>query len=90
MTNIVVIRYIITGDVYNEIKYNNFADLHNKLKLMIIKYDTDILMTLLINNKILNNFDIIDTSILSTLNENNGILIIFTNKNLKIQAKCLN
>ena len=45
MTHIVVIRYIITGDVYNEIKYNNFADLHNKLKLMIIKYDTDILMT---------------------------------------------
>ena len=87
MTNIAVIRYMISGEVFDEIKYDDINDLCHELKLMIIKHDTDILMTLLIDDKILNDFDVIDTSILSLLNEDNCIMVIFSDKKL---LYCLN
>ena len=78
MSNIVFIYYI-SGDIFQEIKYNNFDELHDKLKLLI-NNDSDILIQLLINHEILNNFDIIDVFILSKLNEYNCISIIFSDK----------
>ena len=80
MSNSVSIYYM-SGNIFQEIKYNNFDELHDKLKLLI-NNDSDILTQLLINNDILNNFDNIDMSILSKLNEHNSISIIFNNKNL--------
>ena len=80
MSNIVYIRYMISGNIFQEIKYNNFNDLCDKLKLMIIHYDSDLLMQLLINDNILNNFDVINTLALLNLNKNNYISVIFSNK----------
>ena len=79
MTNIVFICYM-SGNVFNEIKYNDFDELYDKLKLMIIQNDTDILMKLLINDEILNEFDIIDISILSKLNKHTCITVILSDK----------
>ena len=59
--NTVYICYI-SSIVFQEIKYNSFYDLKRQLKLLIIYHDSDIFITLLINNNILsrlNNYDII-------------------------------
>ena len=79
MINIVFIRYI-SGNIYQEIQYNDFNELYDKLKLIIIKYDSDVLIQLLIDDEIVNNFNIIDTVVLSKLNEYNYISIILSNK----------
>ena len=80
MIKIVYIYYMISGNIYQEIEYNDFNDLKNKLKLLIYRYDSDILIQLFINENILNNFDIINNSVLSKLNDNYDISIIFNNK----------
>ena len=77
MTYIVRICNILTGNLYQEIQYDNLDDLHDKLKLLIKQQDPNILMRLIINSEILNNFDIIDTFILSKIDNNNCILVIF-------------
>ena len=72
--------YNISGKVFQEIKYNNIDELNKILKLLIIHYDTDIYIQLILNNIILNNFDIIDTLILSTISKDDFITIIFSQK----------
>ena len=79
MTNTVFIR-LVSNSIFAEIKYDEFDDLCKKLEYMIIQYDSDLLMTLLINNKTLNNFNVINTSILSTLNEHDCILVKYIDK----------
>ena len=78
--NTVYIRYMLTGNIFQKINYYNLYDLNDKLKLMIIQHNSDIIMSLLIKNKILNNFDIINKSILLKLNKYNTILVIFSYK----------
>ena len=87
MSNTVCIRYMFTGNVFDEIKYNNFNDLSDKLKSLVLKYDSDILIKLLINDETLNYFDVIKTSILLNLNEDNCISVIFSDKK---NLYCLN
>ena len=70
----------MSGNVFREIEYTDFNELHDKLESIIISYDSDILIQLVINNEILNNFDIIDTLILSKITEYCFITIIFSQK----------
>ena len=78
MSKIVSICHI-NGNVFQKIKYDNFDELSDKLKLFIIYHDSDILIQLIINNNILNNFNIIDNVILSNLNDD-IITVIFSQK----------
>ena len=88
MSNTIYIRYIFTGNIFDEIKYNNVNDLRDKLKSLVLKYDSDILIKLLINDETLNYFeDVIRTSILLNLNENDCISVIFSDKK---NLYCLN
>ena len=80
MANTVFIRYI-SGNVFQEFQYNDFNELYVKLKIIIKKYDSDVLIQLLIDDEMLNNFDIIDTFVLSKLNKYNYISVILSNKN---------
>ena len=66
MSKIVSITYI-SGNVIDQIKYNDFIDLSDQLKLLIIHYDSDIFISLLINEVVINDFNIININILSTL-----------------------
>ena len=68
------------NDLFQKIEYNNFDTLQHKLKLLIINYDSDIFITLLINDNILNKFDIINMIILSKLNDLDTITIVFNQK----------
>ena len=85
----------ISGNVFEEIKYTDYTNLNEKLKLLIIQNDSDLFIMLLINNDILafnvntpslikynfiNNFDKITISKLSTLNDNDIITIVFNQK----------
>ena len=77
--NIICI-YNISGKIFQEIKYNNIDELNNILKLLIIQYDTDIYIHLILNDSILNNFNIINTLILSTITKYDFITIVFSQK----------
>ena len=79
--------YHINGNIFQEIEYNDFDNLSHQLKLLIIYHDSDLFITLLINDEILNNFDIIDMTILSKLNDYNTITLVF---NQKKELYCLN
>ena len=72
--------YFISGVIFQNIQYNDFDELKEKLEYLIIHYDSDIYIQLLINESNLNNFDIIDMLILLTLNEYNHITIVFIQK----------
>ena len=87
MTNTVSIRYMITGNVFNVIKYNNFNELYDKLESIILNHDSEILIKLLINDKILNYHNAINTSLLPNLNEDTYISVIFSDKK---KLYCLN
>ena len=78
MSQTVSIYHMISGNIFQEIKYNDFNELCNILKLIIINHDSDILIQLLINDDILNNFGDINMSILSNLNKDNCIMILFS------------
>ena len=80
MTSIVSICCTTTGDVFHEIEYTDFNDLEHKLKLLIIRHNSDLLITLLINEHIINNYDIINMILLSKLNNYDTITIIFNKK----------
>ena len=88
MSNTVSIRYMFTGNIFDKIKYNTFNDLSDKLKSLVLKYDSDILIKLLINDETLNYFeDVIKISILLNLNEDTCISVIFIDKKI---LYCLN
>ena len=70
----------ISGNIFQDIKYNTIIELHEKLLTLILNYDGDIHIQLLLNNDILNNFNIIDNSILSKITEYDFITVIFSNK----------
>ena len=72
--------YHMSGDIFQEIQYTDFDELCYKLELIIVSYDADILIQLLINNEFLNNFDNIDITILSKINEYKYISVIFSKK----------
>ena len=78
MPNIVHIRNI-NGNIFKEIKYYDFDDLSKKLQVLILSYDADICIILLINDNILNNFDTFNNEILTLLN-NYDITIVFNQK----------
>ena len=80
MSQSVSINYMLSGNIFQEIKYDNFNELINKLELIIINCDSDILIQLLIDNIFLRDFGDINTSILSNLNNDNCIMIVFSNK----------
>ena len=80
MTNTVSIRYMISGSIFDEIKYNNFNELCDKLKSIILNYDFDILIKILINDEILNYHDAINTSLLLNINENTCVSVILSDK----------
>ena len=81
MENTIFIRYI-SGNIFQEVQYNDFDELYNKLNELIKSHDEDILLQLLIDDEMLNNFDIIDTFVLSKLNKHNYISIILSNKKM--------
>ena len=68
MSKIVSICYM-SGGVFKEIEYNNFDELYNKLKLIIIDYDEDISISLLINDVIINDFNILDINIINVIDK---------------------
>ena len=72
--------YTISGNILQKIKYIDFNDLSHQLKLLIIRYDSDSFSTLLINENVINNFDIIDMILLSQLNDYDIITIVFSQK----------
>ena len=80
LKNISICR--ISGNILKEIEYNDFTDLSNQLQALILSYDADICITLLLNDNILNTFNIFNTEILVKLNdfEHNTITIIFNQK----------
>ena len=78
MSKIISINHIISGNIFQEIECNDFDELYNKLKELIISYDADILIQLMINNEFLNNYNIIDIAVLLKLNE--CITVVFSNK----------
>ena len=63
MTNTISIHRL-SGDIFQKLSYNTILDLTKKLKNIIKKYDSDIHITLLINENILNDYDIFNDSIL--------------------------
>ena len=81
MSKIVSIYYI-SGNIFQDIKYNNFIDLSYHLKLLIITNDSDseLYITFLLDEDILNNFDNINMIKLSKLNNEDIITIIFNEK----------
>ena len=79
MTNIIFI-YRISGDVFQEIKYTTIKSLTKKLKNITINYADDILITLLINENILNDNEIFNDSILSKIEDCDFITVIFSQK----------
>ena len=85
MANIII--YNISGSIFLEINYTDINELNEKLKLIITNYDSDLYVQLLINENILNNFNIIDISILLNLTKNDFITIVF---NQKKEMYCLN
>ena len=72
--------YSMSGDVFEEIEYTTIDDLKEKLISLLVKYDADIHIQLLINGNDLNNFDIIDTVILSKIAEHGFITVILSYK----------
>ena len=76
----VISIYFISGGIFQKIFYNNIYELDEKLKLLIIYYDSNLLIQLLINKKKLNNFNIIDTSELLKVNKYTYITIMFIQK----------
>ena len=79
MTNIISI-YNMSGDIFQEIKYTTIKSLTKKLRNITINYDADILVTLLINENILNDNEIFNDSILSKIENCDFITIIFNQK----------
>ena len=67
----------ITGNIFREIKYTSIDDLAKKLKLLFINNNTGLCMQLLINEHILNNFNITDMLVLSNLTKDDFITILF-------------
>ena len=80
MTNTVSIRYMLTGEIFQKFIYNDFGELYDKLRLIIINHDSNMLITLFINDEILNDFDILNISLLKKLDKYNDILVIFSDK----------
>ena len=72
--------YYISGKIFQEIEYVSIDDLSEKLKLLLEYYDEDIYITLLINEHILNNFNIINICYISQLTIYDYITIIFSDK----------
>ena len=72
--------HYISDDIFQEIKYTTIDELHEKLKTILVLYDADIHIQLLIDTNILNNFDIIDLLVLSKIIDNNSITVIFSDK----------
>ena len=77
----------LSGDILQEIKYENIEKLNDILKILIINCDPDILIQLLLNNTILNEFNIIDNSLLSNIKNYDFITIIYIQKK---ELYCLN
>ena len=63
MSNIISICYI-SGEVFQIIAYEDINDLTNQLNLLITSYDSDTHIQLLMNDIILNNFNIIACDVL--------------------------
>ena len=72
--------FTISGTVFQEIKYTTIIELNEKLINLLVLYDADIHVQLLINENDLNNFSSINTNVLSNITENDFITIIFSNK----------
>ena len=68
MTNIISI-YKLSGVFFQEIKYDNINELNENLITLITSYDADIHIQLLINDNILNNYDIIEFNILTNISK---------------------
>ena len=79
MINIISIRKI-NGICLQDIEYKNFDDLGYQLKLLINKNDSDLYTQLLLNNDILNDFNIIDMLILSKLDIHDFITVVYCDK----------
>ena len=79
MTNTISIL-TMSGNVFQELSYNTINELTTKLKIIINKSDSDIYITLLLNENILNENNIFNNSILSTLEDYDYITIIFSQK----------
>ena len=79
---IIYIFIVGIGNIFDKIKYNNIKDLCDKLILIISNYDSEILINLLINNKILNYDDVINILLLQKLNKDINISAVFSDKNI--------
>ena len=77
--NTVSICYI-SNNIFQEIKYIDTNDLNEKLKLLILYYDCDSFIQLMLYENFLNDFDIIDNLILSKLASDDIITIVFVQK----------
>ena len=70
--------YYISSEIFQEIEYINIDDLNYQLKSLIIYHDSDLYIQLLINENILNDFNIM--LILSNLTNYDFITIVFSQK----------
>ena len=70
----------INGKVIQEIEYTNIEELEKKLISLILTYDGDIHIQLLVDTEFLNNFNIINKLVLSILNNYNIITAVFSYK----------
>ena len=77
MSNIISICYI-SGEVFQIIAYEDINDLTNQLNLLITSYDSDTHIQLLMNDIILNNFNIIACDVLLKIYD--FITIVFSQK----------
>ena len=80
MSKTVVLRNMLTGDIFKKIKYDDHYDLRDELNMIILSYDADVLIQYIINNHILNDYEFIDDLTLDKLDGYNYISIIFNDK----------
>ena len=86
MNNTIFIRKL-SSEIFQEIEYENIEKLKDMLKTLITDCEPDVLIQLLLNNNILNDYDIIDDSLLSKIKNYDFITIIFIQKK---ELYCLN
>ena len=79
MNNTIFIRKL-SSEIFQEIEYENIEKLKDMLKTLITDCEPDVLIQLLLNNNILNDYDIIDDSLLSKIKNYYFITIIFIQK----------
>ena len=72
--------YNISGNIFEKIEYNDYNELNEKLKSLIVYHDSDLYIQLLINENILNNVNIIDNLLLSKISKYDFITIVFCQK----------